>query len=83
MALTTGATLSIGAASVLELVLTVLLLGAASLSIDPSNFNPNSSFGIVAILVLISVIAPLVEETTKQISGFFLLPRMRRPQEAF
>jgi RsiW-degrading membrane proteinase PrsW (M82 family) len=83
LALTTGATVAIGAASILELILTVALLGAASLSIDPSNFNPNSSFGVAAILILVSVIAPLVEETTKQISGFFLLPRMRGPQEAF
>ena len=83
LALTTGATLAIGAASILELLLTLALLGAASLNIDPADFNPNSSFGVVAILVLVAVIAPLVEETTKQISGFFLLPRIKGPQEAF
>jgi RsiW-degrading membrane proteinase PrsW (M82 family) len=83
LALSSGASLSIGLAIVLELVLTVLVLGAASLNVDLNNLNPNSSFGTIAILILIAVIAPLVEETTKQISGFFLLPRIKGPQEAF
>jgi RsiW-degrading membrane proteinase PrsW (M82 family) len=83
LALTTGATLSILIASLLELVLALILLGAASLNVDLSNFNPNSSFGTIAILILVAGIAPLVEETTKQISGFFLLPRIKGPQEAF
>lgn len=83
LALTSGATLSIGAASILEAVLALALLGVASFNIDPSNFNPNGSFGIAALLILIAVIAPLVEETAKQISGFFLLPRIKGPQEAF
>lgn len=83
LALTSGATLSIGAASILEALLALALLGVASLNIDPSNFNPNGSFGITALLILVAVIAPLVEETAKQISGFFLLPRLKGPQEAF
>lgn len=83
LALTSGATLAVGVGSVLELVLALALLGAASLNFDPSVLNPNGSFGTIAILILVAVIAPLVEETTKQISGFFLLPRMKGPQEAF
>jgi RsiW-degrading membrane proteinase PrsW (M82 family) len=83
LALTCGATLAVGAASVLELVLALVLLGVASLNVDLSNLNPNGSFGTVALLILVAVIAPLVEETTKQISGFFLLSRMKGPQEAF
>jgi RsiW-degrading membrane proteinase PrsW (M82 family) len=83
LALTSGATLAVGAGIVLEGVLALLLLGVSLLNIGPSALNPNSSFGTIATLVLIAVIAPLVEETTKQISGFFLLPRMKGPQEAF
>jgi RsiW-degrading membrane proteinase PrsW (M82 family) len=83
LALTSGATLSIAAASLLELLLALALLGVASLSIDPTTFNPNGPSGVAALLVLIAVIAPLVEETVKQISGFFLLPRIKGPQEAF
>ncbi len=83
LALSSGASLSIGVAIVLELALTLLLLGAASLNVDLNNLNPSSSFGTIAILILIAGIAPLVEETTKQFSGFFLLPRMKGPQEAF
>jgi RsiW-degrading membrane proteinase PrsW (M82 family) len=83
LALTNGATLAVAVAAILELVLTLVLLGAASVNINLSNLNPNSSFGITAILVLVSLIAPLVEETAKQISGFFLLPRLKGPQEAF
>jgi RsiW-degrading membrane proteinase PrsW (M82 family) len=83
LALISGATLSISAASLLELLLALLLLGIASLKIDLTNFNPNDPSGTTAILVLVAVIAPLVEETTKQISGFFLLPRIKGPQEAF
>ncbi len=83
LALTTGATLSVGVASLLEAVLALALLGAASLNINLSELNPNGSFGAIAILILVAAIAPLVEETTKQISGFFLLPRLKGPQEAF
>ncbi|HEY7355170.1 MAG TPA: PrsW family glutamic-type intramembrane protease [Ktedonobacterales bacterium] len=83
LALSSGASLSIGVAIVLELVLTLLVLGVASLNVDLNNLNPNGSFGTIAILILIAVIAPLVEETTKQFSGFFLLPRLKGPQEAF
>lgn len=83
LSLACGATLTIAVASILELVLTFVLLGAGSLNIDISDLNPNGPIGIATILVLVSLIAPLVEETTKQIGGFFLLPRLKGPQEAF
>ncbi len=84
LALTTGATLSIGIASLLELALALLLLGVASLvNLNPSSFSPDNPSIVVDMLILVAVIAPLVEETTKQIAGFFLLPRLKGPQEAF
>ena len=84
LALTSGATLSIGVASLLELALALLLIGIASTSsLDPSTFTPDNPTVVVGTLVLVAVIAPLAEETTKQIAGFFLLPRMKGPQVAF
>jgi RsiW-degrading membrane proteinase PrsW (M82 family) len=85
LALTSGATLSIGAALVLELILTWFLALTFNIStLDPTNFNPGSSPSVaIGFLILLAVGAPVVEETTKQISGFLLLPRIKRPQEAF
>ncbi len=85
LALTSGATFSIGVALVLELIITLLLaLGFNLSNLDPTTFNPGSSPSIaIGFLILLALGAPLVEETTKQISGFFLLPRIKRPQEAF
>jgi RsiW-degrading membrane proteinase PrsW (M82 family) len=82
LAWTNGATLAVLLGSLLELLLTLALLGAAGSSVDLSGLNSNN-FGTVAALILVAVIAPVVEETTKQISGFFLLPRIKKPQEAF
>ncbi len=83
LSLTCGATLGVAAAILLELVLTLALLGVASTDIDLSTLSSDSSFGTIAFLILGAVIAPLVEETTKQIGGFFLLPRLKGAQEAF
>jgi RsiW-degrading membrane proteinase PrsW (M82 family) len=84
MALTTGATLSVAAGSLLELLLALLLGAATNInSLNTTNPNLNSPSAVISILILVAVIAPLVEETTKQISGFFLLPRITSPQEAF
>ncbi len=82
LAWTNGATLAVALGGVLEVLLALALLRVATLNIDPASLN-TENFGTIAILVLVAVIAPLVEETTKQISGFFLLPRIKRPQEAF
>lgn len=86
LALTSGSTLSVGVALVLEAVFALALLGFFNMSdLNPTTFNPSTSnrSAILGLLLLVAVGAPLIEETTKQISGFFLLPRIKGPQDAF
>lgn len=85
LSLTSGATLSIGAALLLELLFTLLLARTFSPnSLDPTTFNPGDNpSAIIGFLLLLAIGAPVMEETTKQIGGFFLLPRIKRAQEAF
>jgi RsiW-degrading membrane proteinase PrsW (M82 family) len=85
LSLTSGATLAIGAALLLEFAFTLLLAKTFNLNIlDPTSFNPGDNpSGIIGFLILLAIGAPVVEETTKQIGGFFLLPRIKRAQEAF
>jgi RsiW-degrading membrane proteinase PrsW (M82 family) len=87
LALVSGATLSIVLASILELVLELIVLGSQSAAItqyisDPNAGNPPSSlYGLL--LVLLSVIAPLVEELVKPLAVVVLIGRVRNKAEAF
>lgn len=85
LSFTSGTTLSIGAALVLEGLFTLLLARTFSPnSLNPTTFNPGDNpSGIIGFLLLLAIGAPVMEETTKQIGGFFLLPRIKRAQEAF
>ena len=85
LSFTSGATLSISAALLIELVFTLLLAKTFNLNIlDPTSFNPGDNpSGIIGFLILLAIGAPVAEETTKQIGGFFLLPRIKLPREAF
>jgi RsiW-degrading membrane proteinase PrsW (M82 family) len=85
LSFTSGATLSIGAALLLELLFTLLLATTFNLNnLDPTTFNPGDNpSGIIGFLALLALGAPIIEETTKQFGGFFLLPRIKRAQEAF
>jgi RsiW-degrading membrane proteinase PrsW (M82 family) len=87
LALVSGATLSIGLASILELILQLILLGSQSGAVTQYISNPNSGnpppslFGLL--LVLLSVIAPLVEELVKPLAVVILIGRVRSKAEAF
>jgi RsiW-degrading membrane proteinase PrsW (M82 family) len=87
LALVSGATLSIALASILELVLELILLGSQSTAITQYISNPNSGnppstlYGVL--LILLSVIAPLVEELVKPLAVVVLIGRVRSKAEAF
>lgn len=87
LALVSGATLSIGLASFLELILQLIMLGSQSGAVTQYISNPNSGnpppslFGLL--LVLLSVIAPLVEELVKPLAVVILIGRVRSKAEAF
>jgi len=87
LALVSGATLSILLASILELVLELVLLGTQSGTLtqyisDPNSGNPPPSlFGLL--LIMLSVIAPLVEEMVKPLAVVVLIGRVRSKAEAF
>ena len=87
LAIVSGASSAIILASVFELILTFIIgrgLGISGFSLDnpdPSALqNPRM---IIFMVLLLSVIAPLVEESVKPLAALALLGRMRSAAEAF
>jgi RsiW-degrading membrane proteinase PrsW (M82 family) len=87
LAITSGATLGIGLALLLELGLLVLVLRSQA-----TNFNQyltgstpgNTSFGMFALIFLVvAIIGPVVEETVKPLGVAFYIGRIRSAAEAF
>jgi RsiW-degrading membrane proteinase PrsW (M82 family) len=87
LALISGATMSIALAAIIELILSAILalgLGLSLFSLDnPEQVIQHSSIGIVFLLLLASVIAPLVEETLKPLAVVIMIGRIRSAAEAF
>ncbi len=88
-ALVSGATQAIVLASIFELILTFVVangLGVTSsaFAIDNPNFQiPNDPRIISFIFILVSVIAPLVEEAVKPLAVVIFIGRMHSAAEAF
>ncbi len=88
-ALVSGATQAIVLASIFELILTFVVaagLGVTSsaFAIDNPNFQmPTDPRAISFIFLLVSVIAPLVEEAVKPLAVVIFIGRMRSAAEAF
>lgn len=85
-----GATLAILLALILETILQiviVLIMQAFGFDVSGSVGNlttaPSGGPAIVAMLLLLSVVAPLVEEGVKPLGALLLMPRLRGPAEAF
>ncbi|GHO69245.1 hypothetical protein KSC_081370 [Ktedonobacter sp. SOSP1-52] len=86
VAMVSGATISIVLASVLELLLEVvvrLVLGTSSSILSNPDQLPSDPRSIIALLVTLSIIAPLVEEAVKPLAAITMLGRMRSAAEAF
>ncbi len=88
LALLCGATLSIIIAGVLELVAGILLVHGQTanplLCADQPNAPSCQNPGIYTLLlIMVSVIAPIVEETVKPIGAVVLMGRIRSAAEAF
>ncbi len=88
LALVSGATLSVGLALILELVLTLIVFGGAQSNTvtqyinNPNVGNPSPSlYGLV--LIVLAVIAPLVEEMVKPLAVVVLIGRVKSKAEAF
>lgn len=87
LSLVTGGTLGVLVGGGIELGMVAQLirlfhltdLGITSISADQLS-NPTY---FLALFLLVAVGAPLAEETSKQIGGFFLLPRIQSRSEAF
>ncbi len=79
-----GATGAVLLALILELVLGVLVAAVFGL---PLSLNvlaaPTSGVGVIALLITVSVIAPLVEEGVKPLGAVLIMRRVRSPGEAF
>ncbi|HEV7127534.1 MAG TPA: PrsW family glutamic-type intramembrane protease [Ktedonobacterales bacterium] len=84
-----GATLAILLATILEpllLLLIVLVLNAIGVQVsflNILNLRPGSAGDALAVLLLLSGVAPLVEEGVKPLAAILLMPRLRGPAEAF
>lgn len=87
VALVSGATLAILLALIFELVLSVLVsrgLGLQNISLDnPDQPIPNDPRVIGFMFILVSVIAPLVEEAVKPLAVVVLIGRIKSAAEAF
>ncbi len=86
VALVSGATLGILLALVFELVLTVILqqqLGVKVSLDNPDQPIPHDVKSIVFLLLIVSVVAPLVEEGVKPLGVAIMSGRLRSPSEAF
>jgi RsiW-degrading membrane proteinase PrsW (M82 family) len=87
LALVSGATLAIVLAAVFELILTALAvrgLGVNGFSIDnPDQPIPNDPRVILLMFIVVSVIAPVVEETVKPLAVVIMIGRIRSAGEAF
>lgn len=85
-----GSTLAIVLAQILEFVLIVVLIvvmGVLGYSVNPNvgsaTFQPQSSTDTFAMLAILSVIAPVVEEGLKPLGAVLIMRRLRTPGEAF
>lgn len=87
LSLVSGATLAILLASILELVITVLLVGGQSLNpfwsfIQQGEIDTGDTTTFLA-LILLAVVAPLVEELVKPLAVVVLIGRVNSKAEAF
>lgn len=90
LALISGATLSIFIASLAELGLQALLVQKMHISVtslhcidDPNGSGCQTSNVYVLLFLMVSAIAPLVEETVKPLGVAMLIRRLQGPREAF
>jgi RsiW-degrading membrane proteinase PrsW (M82 family) len=85
-----GSVVAVLLALILETILQfaiVAILIALGYQFSPgfgaNNFNPSNPGQVIAILLLLSVVAPIVEEGVKPLGAVLLMPRIRGPNEAF
>ncbi len=86
LALISGSTLAILLALIFELVLTVVVSRemGTNVSLDnPDQQIPSDPRAIVFLFILVSVIAPLVEEAVKPLAVVIMIGRIRSAAEAF
>jgi RsiW-degrading membrane proteinase PrsW (M82 family) len=86
VSLSYGATGAVLVAVILEGVLALVAALFLNVPYNPNllqSFSPSSSSEVVLLFLLLSVIAPLVEEGVKPLGAVLILPRIRGPNEAF
>lgn len=84
LSLVCGTTLSIALALILEALLSLVVVGLNALNLnDPNMPIPRDAQGIITVLIVVSVVAPLVEEAVKPLGVVALIGRVRGAAEAF
>ncbi len=86
VALVSGATLAILLALIFELVLTLVLQKSLGVSVsldNPDQQIPQDPKSILFLFLLVSVVAPLVEEGVKPLAVVIMIGRIRSAGEAF
>ncbi len=87
LSLVSGATSAIVFASIFELIITLVLgssLGISSFSLDnPNQPVPNDPRTLIFMFLILSVMAPIVEEGVKPLAAILLIRRVGSAAEAF
>ena len=87
LAVVSGATIAVVLASIFELILTAIAVqqsGITRFSIDNPNLpTPHDPKTIALLLVIVSLIAPVVEEAVKPLAVIVLVGRLQSAAEAF
>lgn len=86
MSLLYGLTIAPLLASILELILTLVIanaLNVSSLSLLSNSTTPQTPAQLIALFLVLSVVAPLVEEGLKPLGAVMVIGLLKSPAEAF
>lgn len=70
-------------AIIVVIVLDILGFNVNSSAVDPTSANPHNFASLLAIILVVSVVAPFVEEGLKPLGAVIIMRRLRTPAQAF
>jgi RsiW-degrading membrane proteinase PrsW (M82 family) len=70
-------------AFIVVLILDILGFNLDSSAVDPTSANPHDFGSLLAIILVVAVVAPFVEEGMKPLGAVLIMRRLRTPAQAF
>ncbi len=70
-------------ALIVVLILDLLGFNVSASAVDPTSANPHDAGALLAIILVVSVVAPFVEEGLKPLGAVIIMRRLRTPAQAF